>query len=53
MINEIKTFSCGFCHDDIGRTRQGLREHLKQKHLKNEIFNTGQKKIKREEILWH
>jgi len=37
----IVKFKCGFCKDDLARTRRGMRAHLGDKHLRNQYFRIG------------
>lgn len=48
-------FKCGWCNDNSTRSRKGLREHIREKHLRNEFFGikwkTGEKGMRRNEII--
>ena len=47
----IVSFKCGFCNDGIKRVRHDMREHLKENHLRNELFNVGEKKDPRPQVI--
>ena len=43
---KIKIFSCGFCGDKnkiTAFTRKGFRKHLREEHIKNNLFNITSK----------
>lgn len=57
MVNKVKIFSCGFCKDkgiDTSLSRSGLREHLKENHIRNkELFNSSNPQIDSRGMPYH